>query len=113
MRASAIAVIVAALFVVGCTQSTSPTVPSSALSITSSANGTLKAASVTIVDDDLLNGNAFTLTSFDGVSLLAGINSQGSFSAPYDSGTVFRKAQESTSLHLPRLTRSPGSLRDP
>jgi hypothetical protein len=34
---------------------------------------------------------AFTLTSFDGVSIVAGINSQGSFRVPYDSYTVLSR----------------------
>lgn len=54
---------------------------------------TAQGAPIIFFDDLDVNGSAFVLNGFDGVSLLSGQNDQGSFSAPYDGSTVFRKAQ--------------------
>ena len=42
--------------------------------------------------DSLLNGSDAQLTGFDGVSLLSYNTTKGSFTAVFDSGTVFRSA---------------------
>jgi hypothetical protein len=49
-------------------------------------------ASFVFVTDATVTGSAYTLTSFDGTTLL-GVNKQGSFSATFDENTVFRIAQ--------------------
>jgi hypothetical protein len=94
MRASlTVVALVALLFAGGCTQISSPALPtsiSSAPSFVLAPTGTAPTFGTTALEDSSLNGSAYLLDSVSATSMTFH-NSQNTYTAVYD-GTTFRRA---------------------